>query len=290
MSIETGILVLGANGQLGMEFRDASLQHSGFDWHFHSRSTLPIEDITSISAYCRQHQISYLINCAAYTAVDKAEQEKVQAMLINAEMPGKLAGICREQGMQLVHFSTDYVFDGSAGHPYKESDPTHPINAYGESKHKGEELALNHDPKTMIIRTSWLYSRYGQNFVKTMLRLMQERDELRVVSDQQGSPTHAGDLAHAVCRIISKNMELTGGIYHFANEGITTWYHFAEAIRQEAGYTCRITPIPSSDYPTPAKRPHYSVLDTQKIRVQFRLEIPYWKDSLTACIRMILKP
>lgn len=290
MSTIPGILVTGANGQLGMEFRDASLLFSDFDWHFHNRNTLPVEDFAGISAFCRQHKIKYIVNCAAYTAVDKAEQEKEQAMLMNAEVPGKLAGICRELGMQLIHFSTDYVFDGSSEKPYKESDHTHPINMYGESKQKGELHALENDPKSVIIRTSWLYSRYGQNFVKTMLRLMQERDELRIVSDQQGSPTHAADLANAVCRIITGNNNIPGGIYHFANQGVTTWYHFANAIRQEAGYTCSITPIPSSDYPTPAKRPHYSVLDTQKIRDQFGVNIPYWKDSLSDCMNMIRKP
>lgn len=290
MSTKPGILVTGANGQLGMEFRDASLQHSEFDWHVHSRNTMPVEDISGISAFCRQHKIKYIINCAAYTAVDKAEQEKELAMLINAEVPGKLAGICRELGMQLVHFSTDYVFDGNSENPYKESDPTHPINFYGESKQKGEAHALEQDPGSVIIRTSWLYSRYGHNFVKTMLRLMQERDELRIVSDQQGSPTHAADLAHAVCRIIAGNNDVAGGIYHFANQGVTTWYHFADAIRQIAGNPCAITPIPSSDYPTPAKRPHYSVLDTQKIRDQFGIDIPYWKDSLSECMNTMHKP
>jgi dTDP-4-dehydrorhamnose reductase len=285
------ILVTGANGQLGMELQQISSHYPGYDFIFLSKQELAIENVAAVKNRFQQHQPKYCINCAAYTAVDKAESEKDLAYRINAEAVGIVAAACKEHNTILIHISTDYVFNGQANTPYKEDAPVDPINIYGASKLEGERLAVKNNPGTIIIRTSWVYSSYGKNFVKTMLRLMSEKKELSVVNDQFGSPTYAADLAEAVLQIISKltanSSQLTA--YHYTNDGITSWYDFALAIKELSGSQCTVNPIPTSDYPTPAKRPAYSVLDKTKIQQTFGIELRDWKESLDACIREIRK-
>ncbi|HUS03785.1 MAG TPA: dTDP-4-dehydrorhamnose reductase, partial [Chitinophagaceae bacterium] len=242
-----------------------------------------------VKDFFEQEQIDHCINCAAYTAVDKAESEKEKAFLINADAAGNLAAICKDHQAQFIHLSTDYVFDGTASSPYKEEDKISPVNVYGASKLRGEELVLNHNPSAVIIRTSWVYSSFGNNFVKTMLRLMQEKESINVVSDQYGSPTYAADIAEIIMTIVNTEEEDPSrqGIFNFCNEGITTWYDFAKAIKKHIKSKCTVNPIPSSQYPTPAKRPHYSVLDTKKIKETFGIVIPNWKDSLHRCLSFL---
>jgi dTDP-4-dehydrorhamnose reductase len=232
--------------------------------------------------YFNTYQPQFCINCAAYTAVDRAEQEKDRAFHINAEAAGVLAAVCKEHDCKFIHISTDYVFDGTATAPYKEDSPTNPQCVYGASKLEGEKQALQFNPDSIIIRTSWLYSEYGKNFVKTMLKLMKEKDEINVVNDQFGSPTYAADLAEAIMVIINNQQSIikTHGIYHFSNDGIISWYEFAVAIKKISGSKCKINPIPTSQYPTPAKRPAFSSLDSTKIQKTFGIQIKDWKDSL----------
>jgi dTDP-4-dehydrorhamnose reductase len=285
------ILVTGANGQLGSEIRRLSPAHLNFDFLFVTKEDLPIDDHAAVENYFDAHSISYCINCAAYTAVDKAETERDLAFRINGEAVGNLAAVCKKHQTVFIHISTDYVFDGSATQPYKEDHPVNPVNLYGASKLKGEQLAMHYNKDAVIIRTSWVYSSYGHNFVKTMLRLMTERERIDVVSDQLGCPTYAADLAAVVLQIVlkyeaghaTKNFHLSN-IYHYSDEGITSWYEFAQTIKELAGKKCAIHPIPTSQFPTPAKRPLYSVMDTSKIREVFDLNIPFWKDSLQKCI------
>jgi len=283
------ILVTGANGQLGMEFRDLESSFTDYRFIFVSRDELSITDAGAIERFFGSHAIDYCINCAAYTAVDKAETERDAAFLANAEAPGFLAAAAAKYGAAFFHFSTDYVFNGNGNDPYTENLPTNPVNVYGESKRDGELEVVKHHPKAVIIRTSWVYSRYGKNFVKTMLRLMNEKPEISVVSDQVGSPTYAGDLAAAVMHIIQTHLpsQIIPGIFHFANRGEISWFRFAEAIKEISGLQCKINPVATSEYPTPAKRPAYSVLDTGRIIATYQVSIPYWKDSLKACIRLL---
>lgn len=283
------VLVTGSGGQLGMEIWKLSDQYPSFNFLFTTREHLPIDDFDLVKKYFELQQIDYCINCAAYTAVDKAESEKAKAFLINADAVGNLASVCKDHQTQLIHISTDYVFDGTADSPYKEEDKIAPVNIYGASKLRGEELALNNNPSSIIIRTSWVYSSFGNNFVKTMLRLMQERETINVVNDQYGCPTYAADLAEVTLQIINKenNNEQPSGIFNFCNEGMITWYDFAKAIKESVKSNCRINPIPTSQYPTPAKRPQYSVLDTSKIKETFKITIPQWKDSLDKCLLLL---
>lgn len=280
------ILVTGAGGQLGSELKVIAPQYTTFNFLFVSKEELSIGDADAVKKYFSAHPISCCINCAAYTAVDKAETEKTNAFLINAEAAGHLAKVCHQYSVQLIHISTDYVFNGTAGQPYKETDTTNPVNVYGESKLKGEELVMKNDPAALVIRTSWLYSSFGSNFVKTMLRLMKEREVINVVNDQLGCPTYAADLAGAIMQIISSGIKKPG-IYHYTNTGISNWYEFAVTIKELMHSNCKIIPIPTSQYPTPAKRPQYSVLDTTLIKTSFKLEIPGWKDSLKNCLKLL---
>ena len=224
------------------------------------------------------------MNCAAYTAVDKAESEKEKAFNINADAVGNLASVCKAHATKLVHISTDYVFSGNGTSPYKEEDKIDPVNIYGASKLRGEELALNNNADTIIIRTSWVYSQFGNNFVKTMLRLMKEKESINVVADQFGSPTYAADLAHAIMKIIDHENIAANGIFNYCNSGVISWYDFAMAVKNISNSTCAVIPIPTSQFPTPAKRPQYSVLDTAKIKSIFNVEIPAWELSLKKCL------
>jgi dTDP-4-dehydrorhamnose reductase len=289
------ILVTGANGQLGKELRLLTPSFPQFDFIFLSREDMPLHHFELVRNSFEAYHPQYCINCAAYTAVDRAESEGELAFLINGEAVGMLASICKEHYCRLIHISTDYVFDGTASVPYKEDSPVNPQGIYGESKLGGEKLAMKYDPDSIIIRTSWVYSEFGKNFVKTMLKLMNEKEEINVVNDQIGSPTYAVDLAEVILQIIvalaTHHSPLTiHGIYHFSNEGIISWYDFALAIREFSGSKCRVSPIPTSHYPTPAKRPAYSVLDKAKIQQVFGITLKNWKDSLAVCIQKIKKP
>jgi dTDP-4-dehydrorhamnose reductase len=280
------ILVTGANGQLGSEMQVVAAAFPHYTFLFVTKDELPIDNAETVTRYFNTHSIDVCVNCAAYTAVDKAETEKEKAFAINGEAVGTLAAACKKANTLFIHISTDYVFDGTGTSPYQEDHPVHPVSVYGASKLKGEEEAMQQNPAAIVIRTSWVYSSVGSNFVKTMLRLMKERDSINVVNDQQGCPTYAADLANAIMDIIA-GINVTPGIYHFSNHGIVTWYQFAVAIKELSGSKCSVNPIPSSQYPTPAKRPAYSVLDTAKIRDTFNVVIPEWKDSLQKCLLLL---
>ncbi len=283
MVMKQKILVTGSNGQLGQEIKQAAVFYPQFEFLFLSKEDLSVHHVDEVRSFLSNFRPQYLINCAAYTAVDKAEQEKELAFRVNGEAVGVLAAACKEQHARFIHVSTDYVFDGTAKIPYTEDAPTNPQSVYGASKLEGEKQALQYNPDTIIIRTSWVYSQFGKNFVKTMLKLLQEKEEIKVVNDQSGSPTYAADLAEMILFIIS-SQQWQQGIYHFSNEGVISWYDFAEFIKELSGSTCKINPIPTSQYPTPAKRPPYSVLDTRKIRQVYGVRLKNWKDSLAECL------
>lgn len=280
------IIVTGKQGQLGWELMQLATNHQLYEFVFLDRTELDISDPLAIEKCVEQYQPSYFINCAAYTAVDKAETEQVQAYRVNAMATGAIAAACKKQGSTLITISTDYVFNGNGTIPYTTEEPVDPVNYYGYTKQVGEQLALANNPATIIIRTSWVYSSHGNNFVKTMIRLMKERDVLNVVADQQGSPTYAYDLASAILQIIDQ-LE-TGnkqyGIFHYSNAGITNWCAFAKAIREEAKLSCTINGITTAEYPTPAKRPAYSVMDTSKISAAYGIMMREWKEALHECI------
>jgi dTDP-4-dehydrorhamnose reductase len=280
------ILVTGAAGQLGSEFRQLVKSSPEFTFVFLTRDELTIENEQSVDQVFRLHRPDYCINCAAYTAVDKAEEDKEQAFLINAKAVGILAKACEIHGSKLIHFSTDYVFDGTATEPYTEDAATNPVNAYGASKLAGEQQALAIHSPVIIIRTSWVYSAFGRNFVKTMLSLLKQKTDINVVNDQFGSPTYAADLANATMHIIAGE-QWTPGIYHYCNQGIISWFDFAKAIREFAGLTCKINPIPTQAYPTPAKRPGYSALDTTKIKTVYHIPLRNWRESLQRCLQQL---
>ncbi|MBZ4192328.1 dTDP-4-dehydrorhamnose reductase [Niabella beijingensis] len=278
------ILVTGSNGQLGSELREQAAEHAGWVIDFTDRSRLPLTEEQAVLDYFEQFRPQYCINCAAYTAVDKAEQpqEQTEARKVNALAVGYLAKACARYGTKLIHISTDYVFDGTASRPYRSSDPTHPINVYGTTKLEGELLAAQYTD-AVIIRTAWVYSSFGKNFVKTMIRLMAEKPSINVVADQYGSPTYAGDLAAAILSIVQSG-NWVPGVYHYSNEGKISWFEFATAIGKYINSPCVVSPIPSSAYPTPARRPAYSVLDKTAIKETYGIAIPDWQDSLKQCL------
>lgn len=277
------VLVTGANGQLGKELRQLEKAWPQFDFLFLSREDLPIHHFELVRQFFAAEHPDYLINCAAYTAVDKAESEKELAYQINAEAVGVLAAICKQQHCRFIHISTDYVFDGNGHRPYTEDDPCSPQSVYGASKYKGEQLALQFDPGCIIIRTSWVYSSFGKNFVKTILHLLKEKPALSVVNDQKGSPTYAADLAEAILSIISST-SWKPGIYNYSNTGNITWHAFALAIAALQHSSVPIQGISTDQYPTAARRPAYSVLDTTKIAETFGVPIRDWKESLARCL------
>ncbi len=280
------ILVTGANGQLGSELKELSSHYSQFEWVFADRSVLDLSDLASISNVLDRIQPQIIINCAAYTAVDKAETETELADILNHQAVGVLAQWSANNYCRLIHVSTDYVFDGNSSAALTEEAPTGPINVYGQTKLAGEQACLRENPNAIVIRTSWVYSRFGNNFVKTMSRLMQDRDSLNVVNDQIGSPTYAADLAQAILTIITHS-HWQAGIYHYSNEGEISWYEFALAIQAIGGWDCAISGILSSDYPTPAQRPHYSLLDKSKITTTFGVVVPDYRKSLEKCMELI---
>jgi dTDP-4-dehydrorhamnose reductase len=277
------ILVTGSNGQLGNELKELASSFPQFQFIFSSREELSIADKQGVENFFRKYQPSYLINCAAYTAVDKAESEKELANEINGTAVGILASVCKQYGAKFIHISTDYVFNCAASTPLKETDKVDPVNAYGASKLLGEELALQNNPQSIIIRTSWVYSFYGKNFVKTMMRLMNEKESIGVVSDQVGSPTYAFDLAETIMQIIVLD-NWQPGIYNYSNEGVISWFDFANEIKRLTGSSCVVNPLTTEQFPTPAKRPKYSVLDKMKIQQTFSVQLKDWKESLRICI------
>ncbi|MDR3714318.1 MAG: dTDP-4-dehydrorhamnose reductase [Puia sp.] len=280
------ILVTGANGQLGKEIQAMAGAWPQFEFVFLTREQLSIHHPDQIHPYFERLKPFACVNCAAYTAVDKAESDKEQAYLVNAEGVRMLAAICAGSGVKFIHISTDYVFDGESSVPLREDDPTAPINVYGASKLLGEELAFRENGEVLILRTSWVYSEFGNNFVMTMIRLMGEKPSLNVINDQIGSPTYAADLADAILHILGSG-KFIPGIYNYSNEGAISWYDFAVAIKELTASSCEVNAIPGSQYPTAARRPHYSLLDKSKIRETYGLFIPAWKDSLIRCLGRI---
>lgn len=281
------IAVSGKNGQLGSELKDIAETAEAFDFIFAGRDELDLSDLSSIDSFFEKYKPTYFINCAAYTAVDKAEQDKENAYKINAEAVGRIAYLCNQSNSVLIQISTDYVFNGESEKPYTPEDDTDPVNYYGYTKWLGEKLALENCTNTIIIRTSWVYSSYGNNFVKTIMRLMKERTDINVVSDQTGSPTYAKDLAEVILQIIQQiedTNKIETGIYHYSNDGVISWFHFATSIRDNAAFNCNIHPIPTTAYSTPAKRPAYSVMNKEKIKTVYRIPLKDWQASLKECL------
>lgn len=274
------VLVTGAGGQLGSELRDLAGAYP-FEFHFFDRETLPLDKPAALAEVFSRVRPAVCINAAAYTAVDKAESEKEQAYAVNATAAGEIAAQCHRHGALLIHVSTDYVFDGQGTRPYLETDAVDPLGVYGASKLEGERLAMENHDRVLIVRTSWVYSYYGKNFVKTMLRLLREKESIGVVADQVGRPTYAADLAAALLEMIGQPRY---GVYHYANAGAISWFELASAVKEIIDAPCAVRPITTAEYPTPAKRPAYSVLDTTKIETDFGLRIPHWKDSLQRCL------
>jgi len=282
------ILVTGSNGQLGSEIKALSESYTDYNFFFTDVDNLDITEYQDLNIFFTKNKIDYVINCAAYTAVDRAEEDTDNARYININAVKYLSQISRKHNAFLIHISTDYVFDGKNYKPYTENDPICPTSVYGKTKAEGESEVISHTEKAIIIRTSWLYSSFGYNFVKTILKYGQERGKLNVVFDQIGTPTYAADLAKSILNIIPKlknknNVE----IYHFSNEGVCSWYDFAKEIIEISKIKCDIIPIETKDYPLPAPRPHFSVLDKSKIKKEFQIIIPYWKVSLKICMDKI---
>jgi dTDP-4-dehydrorhamnose reductase len=280
------ILVTGANGQLGSEIRGLAAAQPQHRFLFNDRDEVDITDASQVDACFAGFEPHYCINCAAYTAVDKAETDADMAFRINAAAVRNLATACTTHHTKFIHISTDYVFDGRGTEPYNEDHPTAPVSAYGKTKLQGEQEALAANKDTIIIRTSWVYSEHGHNFVKTMLRLMQSKPELGVVADQWGSPTYAADLAEVILQIVASGTWVPG-IYHYSNAGAITWHQFAKAINEIAGYSCNVKPITTAEYPTPASRPTYSVMDTRKIQQVYGIQLKDWKESLRTCLQKL---
>lgn len=282
------ILITGCNGQLGNEMQlleKANPQHTYFNTDV---AELDITDAVAVDKFVDDNHIDGIVNCAAYTAVDKAEDNQEFCRLLNTDAPGYLAAAVEKRGGWLIQISTDYVFDGTNHTPYTEEEPTCPNSVYGSTKLEGERAAQQACSRTMIVRTAWLYSTFGNNFVKTMIRLGKEKPELGVIFDQIGTPTYARDLAVALFAAI--NQGVVPGIYHFSNEGVISWYDFTKAIHRIAGITtCHVRPLHTAEYPTPANRPHYSVLDKTKIKQTYNLDIPYWEESLKECVDKLNK-
>lgn len=280
------ILITGANGQLGNELRNLLEAEMPGITLYTDRDELDLTDTKAVEAFVLDNDVTHIVNCAAYTAVDRAEEEKRECALINTDAVKNLAMAADANGAKIIHISTDYVFDGTNHRPYRESDKVNPISQYGTTKRKGETALLALAPDSIIIRTAWLYSSYGRNFVKTMLHLADTQKEVRVICDQIGTPTYARDLARAIIKVLQSH-QWVAGIYHFTNEGAASWYDFAHAIFRIAGKKVNLIPIPTEDYPTPATRPAYSILDRSCIKATYGVEIPHWEESLEDCMRQL---
>lgn len=284
------ILILGANGQVGSEFfAFHSVYQNDFDFIFFTKQQFDISSPHTLETFFAQQKITYCINCIAYTKVDKAEEEKDENWNSNAVGVGIIAAICKSYGVKMIHLSTDYVFGGTATQPYVESSLTDPQNEYGRAKLEGEKLCLLNNPQSIVFRTSWVYSSFGNNFVKTMLRLMPEKETLQIVNDQLGSPTYARDIAHMVLQIIqTQEIERAWqNIFHFTNDGVISWHDFATAIKTKKNFTTQIQGIASKDYKTLAKRPAYSVLSKEKFQQTFSIPLQSWESSLDACLQLL---
>jgi len=284
------ILITGANGQLGNEIRKISEKYYGYDFVFTDIDTLNLTNKTQVNDFILKTSPDWIINCAAYNFVDKAESETENAFMVNAESVKNIAESVKGTDCKFIHISSDYVFDGKSNLPYTEDSPVNPLSVYGKSKLAGEEFALSHN-RTMIIRTSWLYSSFGHNFVRTILKKSRETDSLRVVFDQTGTPTYAADLAEAIIEIVSgvirNKIAFHAGIYHYSNEGVCTWYDLAEAVISEVRSECKVFPVLSEEYPVVAQRPAYSVLNKSKIKETYNIDIPHWRKSLSECIKLL---
>ena len=281
------VLVTGSSGQVGNEIKAISSDYS-YNFFFTDRNNIDITSKDSIKEFCKTNNINVIINCAAYTAVDKAQSDEINADLINRKAVKKLALVSQELNIKLIHISTDYVFDGKNFKPYCEEFQTNPQSIYGKTKLDGENEMRDINPKnSIIIRTSWIYSYYGNNFVKTMLRLGKEKEELGVIFDQIGTPTYAKDLAKTILDIIPQIENSKVEIYNYSNEGVLSWYDFAKEIMKMAKLNCKVKAIETYQYPTPAKRPHFSLLNKSKIKQKFNIEIPYWKDGLDDCLKRL---
>lgn len=279
------ILVTGSEGQLGHELRRVLEHDMPGATTYIGRADLDLTDREAVERYLRAGSFTHVVNCAAYTAVDLAEEEKLRCKEANVDIPSNIGRLADELDLKIVHISTDYVFDGHSWRPYTEGDKPEPLSVYGDTKRKGETALMGLAPTAIILRTGWLYSPYGRNFLKTVLRLAQKNDRIGIVADQIGTPTYAGDLAQTISDIIRGHW--IPGIYHYANEGVASWYDFAVAVLEETGAAEKarqIAPIPSADYPTAATRPFYSVLDKSKIKATYGLHIPHWRDALRRCI------
>ena len=280
------VLITGSNGQLGSEIKEMAANYKKLDFIFKDLPDLDICNFNLLQSFIIDNNINAVINCAAYTAVDKAEEDSIIATKVNYEGVLNIVNALENVNGKLIHISTDYVFDGDHFFPYKESDPVSPIGVYGETKREGELAVINSALDSIVIRTSWLYSSFGNNFLKTMLGLGSEKDSLNVICDQIGSPTYAKDLAKTCLDILSRSEQLSekGKVYHYSNEGAASWYDFAISIMEFSLINCKVNPIQTEDYPALVKRPKYSVLNKTKIKEDFKIEIPYWKDSLKKCI------
>lgn len=280
------VLITGCNGQLGNEMQLLAKGNNQFRYFFTDVAELDITDEVAIRNFVEENQIDCIVNCAAFTAVDKAEDSEELCDKLNNVAPGYLAKAVNERGGCMVQVSTDYVFDGTNHTPYREDEPTCPATVYGRTKLAGEEAVMKNCPRSVVIRTAWLYSTFGNNFVKTMIRLGKEKENLGVIFDQIGTPTYARDLAAVIFAVL--NQGIVPGIYHFSNEGVISWYDFTKAIHRIAGITtCKVRPLHTEEYPAPAPRPHYSVLDKTKIKDTYHIEVPYWEDSLRECINLL---
>lgn len=280
------ILITGANGQLGTELHEILEREFPGQTLYTDVQELDLTNAKAVDSYMANNEITHIVNCAAYTAVDRAEEEKMLCAAVNTDAVKNLAMAADANGAKIIHISTDYVFDGTNHRPYRESDKVNPISQYGTTKRKGETLLLALAPQAIIIRTAWLYSAHGNNFVKTMLRLADSQPEIKVVCDQIGTPTFARDLARAVVKVLQSH-QWVPGIYHFTDEGAASWYDFAKAIFRIAGKDVKVTPIPTEDYPTPASRPSYSILDRTRIKATYGIEIPHWEEALADCLRQL---
>ena len=286
MNNKINVLVTGANGQLGNELKELSKNCPELDFKFTDVEELDITSLKEVEHFFNINSFHFCVNCAAYTAVDKAEEDKEKAQLINVTSSEYLAKVTANHEIKYIHISTDFVFSGEKNRPYLEDDHTLPVSVYGLTKLSGEKMALDNNEETIIIRTSWLYSSHGNNFVKTMLRLSESKKELSVIFDQIGTPTYAHDLAKAIIDIILSG-KFESGMFHYSNEGVASWYDFAKMIFEEKGINIKVNPISTEAFPTPAKRPPYSVMSKEKIKNTYRLEIPYWRDSLRKCLNKL---
>jgi dTDP-4-dehydrorhamnose reductase len=277
------VLITGCNGQLGSSIKELANNYN-FEFEYTDKEELDIIDIEALDRFFRNNKKDFIINCAAYTSVDNAESDYENAMRLNCLAAANLALMSNKYNSKLIHISTDFVFDGAKNTPYTEEDKANPLSVYGESKLAGEETVFQNSNSAIIIRTSWLYSNYGHNFVKTILKYAREKGSLKVVYDQIGAPTYAKDLAKAVLDMLLKIEFNKKILYHYSNEGVASWYDFAKAIVELSNIDCKVEAIETKDYPTPAKRPHYSVMNKSKIKDEFSLDIPYWRDSLKECL------